>query len=80
MSYYLIQQIAAIPNISVRTCTEVIEAYGEEHLEQLTLRDHDRRDRNSGRLSCSSLSGPCRRPTGWTAWSCVTRGLRRGGS
>jgi thioredoxin reductase (NADPH) len=39
MSYYLIQQIAQIPNITVRTCTEVVEAHGTDHLEQLTLRD-----------------------------------------
>ena len=38
MSYYLVKQIADIPNISVRTCTEVIEASGEDHLEHLTLR------------------------------------------
>jgi thioredoxin reductase (NADPH) len=38
MSYYLIRQIADIPNISVRTCTEVIGASGEDHLEHLTLR------------------------------------------
>jgi thioredoxin reductase (NADPH) len=40
MSYYLIQQIAAVPNISVRSCTEVVGAAGDEHLEQLTLRDN----------------------------------------
>ena len=40
MSYYLIQQIAAVPNISVRTCTEVVGAAGNEHLEQLMLRDN----------------------------------------
>jgi len=39
MSYYLIQQIESIPNISVRTCTEVIGAEGSDHLERLTLRD-----------------------------------------
>ena len=39
MSYYLIKQIADIPNISVRTCTEVTEACGEDHLEMLTLRN-----------------------------------------
>jgi thioredoxin reductase (NADPH) len=38
MSYYLIQQIEGIPNISVRTCTEVTAAHGEDHLERLTLR------------------------------------------
>ena len=39
MSYYLVQQIRNIPNISVRTCTEVIGAEGTDHLEGLTLRD-----------------------------------------
>jgi thioredoxin reductase (NADPH) len=38
MSYYLIQQLEGIPNISVRTCTEVTAAHGEDHLERLTLR------------------------------------------
>jgi thioredoxin reductase (NADPH) len=38
MSYYLIKQIADVPNISVRTCTEVIAAGGDDHLENLTLR------------------------------------------
>jgi thioredoxin reductase (NADPH) len=40
MSYYLIRQIADVPNIAVRTCTEVVEAAGEDHLESLTLRDN----------------------------------------
>jgi len=39
MSYYLIQQIAGIGNITVRTCTQVVEAHGEKELERLTLRD-----------------------------------------
>ena len=39
MSYYLIQQIGRIENISVRTCTEVAAAHGDDHLEHLTLRD-----------------------------------------
>ena len=38
MSHYLIQQIAAIPNISVLTCTEVVEAHGDDHLEKISLR------------------------------------------
>ena len=38
MSYYLIRQIAEVPNITVRTCTEVVAASGEDHLESLTLR------------------------------------------
>jgi thioredoxin reductase (NADPH) len=39
MSHYLIQQLAALGNVTVRTCTEVAAAYGDEHLEGLTLRD-----------------------------------------
>jgi thioredoxin reductase (NADPH) len=40
MSYYLIQQIADIPNIHVRTCTEIVSGHGAEHLEALTLRNN----------------------------------------
>jgi thioredoxin reductase (NADPH) len=40
MSYYLIKQIADVPNIAVRTCTEVVGAAGDDHLESLTLRDN----------------------------------------
>ncbi|OBG75189.1 MULTISPECIES: FAD-dependent oxidoreductase [unclassified Mycobacterium] len=37
MSYYLIQQIEQNPKITVRTCTEVQRASGDDHLEKLTL-------------------------------------------
>ncbi len=37
MSHYLIEQLAAIGNVHVRTRTTVVEAHGDEHLEQLTL-------------------------------------------
>jgi thioredoxin reductase (NADPH) len=40
MSYYLIQQIGAVPNITVRTCTEVVSTEGDGHLERLVLRDN----------------------------------------
>ncbi|MEV4616451.1 FAD-dependent oxidoreductase [Kitasatospora sp. NPDC049258] len=39
MSHYLVQQIADLPGIAVRTATEVVEAHGTDHLEQITLRD-----------------------------------------
>jgi thioredoxin reductase (NADPH) len=39
MSHYLIQQIAGIPSISVRTCTEVTQAHGDGYLERLSLRE-----------------------------------------
>jgi thioredoxin reductase (NADPH) len=41
MSHYLIEQIERISNITVRTCTEIAEAHGAGHLEQLTLRDRN---------------------------------------
>jgi thioredoxin reductase (NADPH) len=40
MSRYLIDQIERVPNIEVRTCTEVVEGTGGEHLELLTLRNN----------------------------------------
>jgi thioredoxin reductase (NADPH) len=39
MSQYLIEQIAGIANIVVRTCTTVTEAHGSDHLEKVTLRE-----------------------------------------
>jgi thioredoxin reductase (NADPH) len=40
MSYYLIQQIRGLPNVTVRTGTEVAAAAGDGHLESLTLVDN----------------------------------------
>jgi thioredoxin reductase (NADPH) len=39
MSHYLIEQLRAIDNVTVRPCTVVEEAHGHGHLEGLTLRD-----------------------------------------
>jgi thioredoxin reductase (NADPH) len=39
MSHYLIEQVGNVPQVSVRTCTEVVGARGDGHLEALTLRD-----------------------------------------
>jgi thioredoxin reductase (NADPH) len=39
MSYYLIQQVEAIDNIKVRTCTVVTEVCGDGRLEKLVLED-----------------------------------------
>jgi thioredoxin reductase (NADPH) len=39
MSHYLIQQIADLPNVQVRSCTEVIGASGDDHLERLRMVD-----------------------------------------
>jgi thioredoxin reductase (NADPH) len=40
MSEYLVARIEADPKIEVRTCTEVVGAAGDEHLEVLDLRDN----------------------------------------
>jgi thioredoxin reductase (NADPH) len=40
MSHYLIEQIAAIDNIEVHPCTEVISGGGDGHLEWLEIRDN----------------------------------------
>jgi thioredoxin reductase (NADPH) len=40
MSHYLVQQIEQNPKITVRTCTEVRRATGDDHLEKLTLVDN----------------------------------------
>jgi thioredoxin reductase (NADPH) len=40
MSHYLIEQIKQRPNISIRTCTEVQRAVGDDHLEKLILVDN----------------------------------------
>jgi thioredoxin reductase (NADPH) len=39
MSTYLIKQLDAIDNVSVRTRTEVVEAHGDGHLQSLTICD-----------------------------------------
>ncbi|WP_461118571.1 NAD(P)/FAD-dependent oxidoreductase [Saccharothrix stipae] len=38
MSHYLVEQLARVPHIEVRTCTEVVGGTGEQHLETVTLR------------------------------------------
>ena len=38
MSRYLVDQIAALPNIEVRTRTEVVDAFGDTHLEAVRLK------------------------------------------
>src|SRR5690242_6577887 len=66
MSYYLIKQIADVPNISVRTCTEVVEAAGEDHLESLTLRrseEHTSELQSHVNLVCRLLLRPPPRST-----------------
>ena len=53
MSYYLIQQVEAIDNIKVRTCTVVKEACGGEHLEKLVL--EDQRTGETEKVTCGRM-------------------------
>jgi thioredoxin reductase (NADPH) len=53
MSAYLIEQIAGIPAITVRTCTTVAAAHGDGHLEAITVRDA--RDGGTETLPASHL-------------------------
>jgi thioredoxin reductase (NADPH) len=39
MSQYLVEQLAAIDNVQVHTCTTVAEAHGTDHLVEVTMRD-----------------------------------------
>ncbi len=39
MSHYLIEQIAAVANVEIRSCCRVVEAHGEQKLEAVTLED-----------------------------------------
>jgi thioredoxin reductase (NADPH) len=41
MSHYLVQQIAAVPSIRVRTSCEVVGASGSGHLERLRVLDRE---------------------------------------
>ncbi|HEX9549097.1 MAG TPA: FAD-dependent oxidoreductase [Acidimicrobiales bacterium] len=41
MSHYLIQQIAELPNVRVRTCSEIVAASGSDHLERLTIANRE---------------------------------------
>ena len=74
MSHYLIQQIEAVDNIHVRTCTEVVETHGDDHLERLTLRNSADGDAGDGRrrLAVRVHRRRSRAPTGSTASSCAT--------
>ncbi len=53
MSQYLVERIENTPNIKVRLHTEVIELYGEDHLEAVSLCDV--RTRQGERLEASAL-------------------------
>lgn len=53
MSHYLIQQLAGLPNVTVRSCTEIAAAHGAQHLEALSL--HHTRSGETDRVASSHL-------------------------
>ena len=60
MSHYLVEQIGAVPNIEVHTCTEVVGGSGDGHLEshRAPRRDVGRDHRAPPRSGCSCSSAP----------------------
>jgi thioredoxin reductase (NADPH) len=40
MSYYLIEQLRALDNVSVRTCSVITQVHGDDHLESVTIRQN----------------------------------------
>jgi thioredoxin reductase (NADPH) len=53
MSYYLIQQLAAIENVEVRTGTQVVGVHGDDHLTEITL--HDGKRGSTTTVPCGSM-------------------------
>ena len=53
MSDYLIREIEATGNLTVRLCTEVSDGCGDDHLEALTL--HDKTDGRSEQVPAAAL-------------------------
>ncbi|MGB6456134.1 MAG: FAD-dependent oxidoreductase [Streptosporangiaceae bacterium] len=53
MSEYLIREIEATPNVSVRVNTEITDGHGADHLESLTL--HDRLRNRTERVPAEAL-------------------------
>ena len=67
MSHYLIDQIAVLPNVQVRTHTEAVEALGEEgRLRALRIRDGDGEERVEDVDACFVFVGAAPR-TDWLA-------------
>jgi thioredoxin reductase (NADPH) len=53
MSAYLIREIRATSNITVRLCTEVTDGHGSDHLDSLTL--HDGRSGRTEQVGAAAL-------------------------
>jgi len=66
MSYYLIQQIAAIPSIDVQTRSQAVAADGDGHLQRLTIRGPDGAVREEPVDACFVFIGATPR-TDWLA-------------
>ena len=73
MSYYLIQQIEATPNIEVLTCTEVDASAADENLQHLEL--FNRQTGETQQVDCARIFifiGAKPLPTGSRGWSPAT--------
>ncbi len=67
MSHYLVEQLAALPNVDVRTSTSAISAHGEgDRLRALTIRDGDGAESSLDVDACFVFIGASPR-TDWLA-------------
>ncbi|MFL6129936.1 MAG: FAD-dependent oxidoreductase [Mycobacteriales bacterium] len=65
MSRYLIDQIATVDSIEVRTCTEIVEGAGDGHLETITLRENTTGATETVKTSWLFVFIGAAPPTGW---------------
>jgi thioredoxin reductase (NADPH) len=75
MSQYLIDQISKTENIRVETCSEVVEAHGEDHLEELSIRCHTTGNVDRVRASALFIFIGAAPETSWLG-ECVARDER----
>jgi thioredoxin reductase (NADPH) len=61
MSQYLVDRIEQTPNIQVRLGSEVAAVHGDEHMEAITLRDHEGREERQPATALFIFTGalPC---------------------
>ena len=65
MSHYLVRQIAATPNVDVRSGTDVVEGGGRGRLERLVLQDRATRERTTVNAQALFLMIGARPHTEW---------------
>ena len=65
MSQYLIDQIAATPNITIRPCCQIKEVFGADHLESVCIENSDTSQRTTEAVAAVFIFIGTRPVTGW---------------